>query len=207
MMYYYVYYSYESWGKGYIGRRQCKCDPERDSSYFGSYKDKTFSPDQKIILAVFDSLDEAVYAEVRLHDFFEVDSNPHFANKAKQTSEKFSYCQSGDKAVLYGKTGPLHPCWGRSRTKEEKSRISKSKTGKPRPDIVGDSNPLRNPETVRKISGENAVLYGKTGTDHPCGGTKWFVNHLGKCVRRKEPPGPDWQPGRQWTQISSNTVA
>jgi hypothetical protein len=206
-MYYYVYYSYESWGKGYIGRRQCKCHPEQDSNYFGSYRDKTFSPDQKIILATFDSLEQAISAEVSLHNFFEVDYNPHFANRSKQTSEKFSYCQSGTEAVLYGKTGPLHPCWGRSRTEEEKSKISKSKTGKPRPDMAGDNHPLRNPEIVKKVSGENSVLYGKRGTDHPCGGTTWFVNSNGKCVRRRESPGDGWQPGRQWTQGSSNTVA
>ncbi len=205
-MHYYVYYSYESWGRGYIGRRQCDCPPEEDINYFGSYRDKNFSPNQKIILAVYESLEEAARAEVSLHEFFEVHINPHFANKAKQTSENFSYCASGPNAVLFGKTGPLHPCWGRSRTPEERSRISSSKKGKSRPDMLGDNNPLRDPEIIKKLSGENAVFYGKRGNDHPCGGTKWFVNSRGECVRRKESPGSDWQLGRKWTSPTDTPV-
>ena len=48
--YFYVYYSYEEFGRGYIGSRICKCLPEEDIKYFGSYKDKTFNPTEKIIL-------------------------------------------------------------------------------------------------------------------------------------------------------------
>ena len=202
-MFYYVYYSYESWGRGYIGRRQCECDPSRDTRYLGSFKDKSFSPTAKIILKTFPTLEKAVEAEILLHNFFEVDVNPHFANKSKQTSTGFSYCKSGPEATLYGKTGELHPCWGRKRTEEEKSRISKSKQGKKRLDMTGDKNPLRNPETVKKISGSNAVLYGVTGDDHPCGGTKWWVNSENKRVRTKEKPGPEWIPGRKWDPTSN----
>jgi hypothetical protein len=42
--YHYVYYSYEEYGRGYIGSRTCKCLPEKDVKYFGSYKDKKFKP-------------------------------------------------------------------------------------------------------------------------------------------------------------------
>ena len=196
-MFYYVYYSYESWGRGYIGRRQCNCEPEQDTSYFGSFRDKTFTPNCKIILSVFTSLREAVEAEILLHEFFKVDVNSHFANKAKQTSKSFSYHQSGPDAVLFGKTGNLHPCWGRSRTEEEKLKISHSKKGKKRPDIVGDKNPLRDPNIVQKISGTNSVLYGKRGNNHPCGGTRWWVSSEGECVRTPECPGPGWTLGRK----------
>lgn len=47
--YFYVYYSYEEFGRGYIGKRECKCLPEEDIKYFGSYKDKSFRPTKKII--------------------------------------------------------------------------------------------------------------------------------------------------------------
>jgi hypothetical protein len=40
-MHFYVYYSYEEYGRGYIGQRQCKCLPEKDVNYFGSFHDKT----------------------------------------------------------------------------------------------------------------------------------------------------------------------
>jgi hypothetical protein len=89
-MYYYVYYSYEEWGRGYIGSRKSACLPEKDFKYFGSFKDTTFNPTQKIILKVFSSYDEALNAEIKLHDFYDVAKNPHFANRAKQTSLAFS---------------------------------------------------------------------------------------------------------------------
>jgi len=88
-MNHYVYYSFEPWGRGYIGRRSCMCSPEEDITYFGSFRDKTFSPSEKIILATFSSREEAAAAEVLLHEFFEVHQNPHFANKARQSSKKF----------------------------------------------------------------------------------------------------------------------
>lgn len=65
------------------------CSPEEDVTYFGSFRDKTFSPTEKIVLATFASREEASEAEVLLHEFFEVHRNPHFANKAKQSSKKF----------------------------------------------------------------------------------------------------------------------
>lgn len=47
--YYYVYYSYEEWGRGYIGARTCKCLPEKDVKYFGSFKDKTLNLLKKLL--------------------------------------------------------------------------------------------------------------------------------------------------------------
>lgn len=92
-MYHYVYYSYEEWGRGYIGVRSCKCNPEEDIKYFGSFKDKTFNPKEKIIISVFDSRRLALFAEIKLHDFFDVSINPCFANKSKQLSTGF--CTAG----------------------------------------------------------------------------------------------------------------
>jgi hypothetical protein len=88
-MNFYVYYSYEPWGRGYIGSRGCDTLPECDTKYFGSYYDPLFSPTEKIILAVFATRKEAVECEIVLHDFFEVDVNPHFANQCRQTSTGF----------------------------------------------------------------------------------------------------------------------
>ena len=87
--YYYTYYSYEEWGRGYIGSRGCECLPEEDVKYFGSFKDKSFKPTQKIILEIYETREQAIEAEVILHDFYDVANNPHFANRAKQTSTKF----------------------------------------------------------------------------------------------------------------------
>lgn len=86
----YVYYSYEQWGRGYIGRRSSKVLPNVDP-YMGSFRDVTFAPTEKIVLAEFDSAEEAIQCEINLHAFFAVDNNPHFANRSRQTSTGFSY--------------------------------------------------------------------------------------------------------------------
>jgi hypothetical protein len=61
--YYYTYYSYEEWGRGYFGSRGCKCLPEEDVRYFGSFKDKSFKPTQKIILKDDYATREEAYAD------------------------------------------------------------------------------------------------------------------------------------------------
>jgi hypothetical protein len=48
MKHFYTYYSYEQWGRGYIGKRECECLPEKDLKYMGSFKDKTFKPHKHI---------------------------------------------------------------------------------------------------------------------------------------------------------------
>lgn len=88
-MNHYTYYSFEQWGRGYIGRRSCKCDPEEDN-YFGSYRDTSFNPTHKIVLMVYPTREESVNDEIKLHEFYQVNINPHFANMAKQTSTKFA---------------------------------------------------------------------------------------------------------------------
>ena len=100
--YYYTYYSYEEWGRGYFGSRGCKCLPEEDVKYFGSFSDKNFNPTQKIILKDdYTTREEAIADEIILHDYYDVANNPHFANKAKATSTKF--CISGEDAIKNGK--------------------------------------------------------------------------------------------------------
>ena len=88
--YYYTYYSYEEWGRGYIGSRKCYCLPEEDINYLGSSKDKTFKPKYKIILKDDYATREEAYAdEIILQEHYKVIENPHFANRAYQTSTKF----------------------------------------------------------------------------------------------------------------------
>jgi hypothetical protein len=101
LYYYYTYYSYEEWGRGYIGSRECKCLPENDIGYFGSYTDKTFNPTQKIILGTYKTREEAFAAEIILHEFYDVANNPHFANRSRLTTTKF--CPSKESASKGGK--------------------------------------------------------------------------------------------------------
>lgn len=125
--YHYVYYSYELEGRGYIGKRSCKCTPEQDSEYFGSFSDKTFKPDRKMILATFASSEEALQAEIRLHNFYDVAANPHFANRAKQSS-KFFNTEGAPKSSEHKEKIRLSNL-GRKRTEESKQRMSAAKMG------------------------------------------------------------------------------
>jgi hypothetical protein len=89
--YFYVYYSYEPWGRGYIGKRECWCLPEEDVKYFGSFTDKAFKPTEKIILEIFDTRKEAYATEIILHNFYDVANNPHFANRTNQFAIKYKH--------------------------------------------------------------------------------------------------------------------
>jgi len=138
--YFYVYYSYEKWGRGYIGSRGCKCLPSEDIKYFGSFSDKTFKPTQKIILQTYNSRGDAIIDEVKLHNFYEVDINPHFANRSKQTSAKFYFDPTGiirsvqTREKISGKNSPML-----GKTHSEETRKKLSEIGKK---LVGDNNPF-----------------------------------------------------------------
>lgn len=104
MKHFYVYYSYEEYGRGYIGSRVSKLAPHKDMSYFGSFSDKNFNPTEKIILEVFDTKEEALEAERKLHKFYDVKNNPHFANKSNLTTTCFSPPQEKQKFRITNKS-------------------------------------------------------------------------------------------------------
>ena len=195
MKHFYVYYSYEEYGRGYIGKRECECLPDEDRNYFGSFKDKTFSPTQKIILETFENVEKALEAECALHDFYEVDKNPHFANRAKQTSTKF-YCNLGPGEEANLKRSKLMKTSYNPMSNpeyKEKARINiikalnkpevrkkKSETAKRvfnEPEMVEKRRQSvikshQNPETKRKH------IEAKLGEKNPCYGKKWITNGM-----------------------------
>ena len=123
--YYYTYYSYEEYGMGYFGSRKCYCRPEEDVKYFGSFRDKYFKPTQKIILKDdYNTREEALVDEIILHDYYDVANNPHFANKAKQTSTKFSF-GSNEHSKKIGKDNFLKNRGIFGLSKEQKSENSR----------------------------------------------------------------------------------
>ena len=174
---FYVYYSYEEWGRGYIGRRECICLPEEDTKYFGSYKDKSFHPTQKIILGVFLTREEMCQAEVDLHEFYQVDKNPHFANKAKQTSSKFYMDRVGVNNPNYGKRRKRRP------EEIEKQKEYYRKNGHP---LKGRKAPWPEEQRLR-YRGERHHCFGKPGHNR---GQTWkkspekCVNHVIAALNR-----------------------
>ena len=172
-MYHYVYYSYAQWGRGYIGSRSCKCEPENDKKYFGSFYDKTFKPTEKIILGVFDSREDALSAEIALHSFYQVDVNPRFANKARQTSVGFISCGKRSeefrtkisRAVKGRKLSPEHiekvsaarskALKGRKFSEEHKRKIAAA--------LKGKRKGVKRGKRLRKDSKEITLIYVGTG--------------------------------------------
>lgn len=123
--YHYVYYSHEPWGRGYIGKRTCHCKPEEDTEYFGSFSDKSFNPTEKIVLGEFETSEQALEAEIALHNFYEVTENPHFANRAKQTS-KFFNTEGVPKTEEHKEKIRLSNL-GQKRSEESKRKMSQAK--------------------------------------------------------------------------------
>jgi len=154
--YHYVYYSYEEWGNGYFGSRTCRCLPEEDVKYFGSFSDKNFKPTQKIILeSNYTTRKEAYTDEIILQEYYKVVENPHFANRAYQTSEKFSWKNNKHSELtkqkislsLKGKKRSdvfIKKCKGRKHNEKTKIKISEAM-----------KNKLQSEETKRKRSESN----------------------------------------------------
>lgn len=157
---FYVYYSYEEFGRGYIGSRGCKCLPEEDFKYYGSFWDKTFKPTGKIILAEFDNRRDAYDAEVVLHKFYDVVNNPHFANQSRALTSGFTT------------EGRVAPNRGKKASEETRRKIGEASRGRKHTEEykmkkslenVGEKNPMyggtHTPEARKRIG---AAQRGKT---------------------------------------------
>jgi uncharacterized low-complexity protein len=156
----------------------------------GSYTDKTFNPAEKVILFEVDTYEEMCEAEILLHELFQVDVNPHFANKAKQTSVGFSFRASGKNNPNFGrrhsdearrkmsdaaKRRVQQSMSGKTLSKETKQKISEAHKGKTLSDEskqkISEAGKGRthSDETKQKISegkvGEKNPMYGKPVSD------------------------------------------
>ncbi len=104
-MFHTVYNSFEPGpnGRDYIGKHSTD-DPYDD--YMGSFKDKTFNPDDKIVFAYSKTKEGAVWLEIMFQRVFGVVEDPQFANKSYQTSDKFVTGFAGEEHPLYGTKRP-----------------------------------------------------------------------------------------------------
>ena len=168
--YHYVYYSYEKWGRGYFGSRTCKCLPEEDIKYFGSFKDKTFRPTQKIILKDDYATRKEAYAdEIILQEYYKVVENPHFANRSYQTTTSFSV-------------------YGLRQSEEHKRKISQARKGKSHSEetkrkmrrMGGMSGKSHSEETKRKMRGRSHSEEAKKKISKAIKGRKLTEDHKKK---------------------------
>jgi hypothetical protein len=177
--YHYVYYSYEEYDRGYFGSRTCKCLPEEDIKYFGSFKDKTFKPTQKIIIKDDYATREEAYAdEIILQQYYKVVENPHFANRAYQTSTGFSRKgttphNKGKKMSEEQRVKMSAACTGRKLDEETKNKLSKKLKGRilteDHKQKIGKSNkgkPRQTKEGLDRLKKLQQERKGKPGKKH-----------------------------------------
>jgi hypothetical protein len=224
-MFHTVYNSYESdpGGRDYIGKRSSQ-NPYDD--YKGSYKDNTFNPDSKIVIAYAKTAAGAVWLEEQFQKVFNVVKDPQYANRAFQTSVGFDRTGSTHTEEVRQKLREANT--GKKHTEETKQKMSKSKTGSQNPNFGkplkeetkekirdkmsgekspcfgrrGDKHPMfgrtgeRNPMYGRKRPDFSEILSQRIGENNPNYGKKWWVNREGGTQFCLHAPGPDWRLGR-----------
>ena len=110
----------------YIGSRSCACKPTEDTKYFGSYRDKTFKPTQKIILKTFKTRKDAFKHEMYLHFVLDVAVNPRFANKARVTTTGFNWYGQKHTPETIEKIRKA----GKNMSEEQRAKLRLAHTGK-----------------------------------------------------------------------------
>lgn len=135
--------------KHYYGTRTSEIEPSKDLGvkYFSSSSDHEFRNDQKnnpqnykyVIVSIFNSREEAIELEIKLHDRFNVGVNESFYNKTKQTNSRFDF--SGNQHTLESRelmklshdgarVGKGNGFYGKTHTNEWREKRSKQEIGK-----------------------------------------------------------------------------
>ena len=177
MMWHFVYLSYESGPKGrnYVGKHTTS---NLNDGYLGSYSDKSFSPDSRIILGVFKTAVAAILAEIQWQKVLEVVPNTEFANKSYQTSSKFDTTglkMSTDykKKKSEQNSGEGNPNYGKTTPQTVKDKIANSLTGqtfsperkeKQSQALMGNSNKRGKPQPLAAIESARIKNTGRKNT-------------------------------------------
>ena len=194
----------------YYGVRSSKIEPKLDLGikYFSSSRDKEFMNEQKLnkdkfkykVIKIFETREEAVNLEIKLHNKFDVGRNLSFYNDSKQTSTKFDRSGTKDSPETIEKkrnktvTNETRENMrlaqlGRKHSEEtlEKMRKPKSEEHKIK---IGDANKgkVRTEEMKNnlreKLSGENHPMFGKTHSKETI--EKMKLNSKNKTVEYRE---------------------
>lgn len=181
-MWHILYLSYESYGRDYVGAHSTDnlCD-----GYMGSYCDKTFCPNNRIIVGYYKTRKALLRAEQIYQQVLGVATDPQYANRSVQTSTGF--CRKGVEDTPETRRKKSESQVGKKRSPRQIEAMVEAQN---RPDTVkrkseamkGDSNPSKRPEVREKLSelasGPNNPMYGKpsamkgiTGENHPLHGT------------------------------------
>jgi hypothetical protein len=174
-MYHFVYLSFENApnGRNYIGKRST---PTVYDGYFGSFKDDTFAPDNRIVLGYYQTAEAAIQAEIQFQRVFNVVEDDTYANRSYQTStgfvsnhpktkEKISRSRKGQrlseelkKQISERQKGSGNSNYGKKTSEEAKQKMREKLTGRKLPPEVGkkigEANRRRviTEETRKKLS-------------------------------------------------------
>jgi hypothetical protein len=221
-MFHTVYNSFESkpHGRDYLGKHSSD-NPYDD--YTGSFKDKSFDPDSKIVLGYSKTVEGAIWLEMQWQRVFRVAEDPQFANRAYQTSVGFSFSGEGENNPMYGKTGENNPNFGRKHSEESLQKNREANLGKKRSEEtrqkireskMGEKNPFfgkkHSEETIQKAreanSGENNPNFGKTGENSPRYGKKHSEESIQKTREANSGENNPNFGKKWWTNASGETV-
>ena len=97
MTWHILYVSYEENGRDYIGAHSTT---DLNDGYLGSYKDKTFQPESRIIIGYYKTRESLIRAEGNLQRSLNVAMDPQYVNRSIQTSTGFD--RHGVKDPLLG---------------------------------------------------------------------------------------------------------
>jgi hypothetical protein len=172
-MFHTVYLSFENGkeGRDYVGKHSTE-DPY--DGYLGSFRDDSFSPDGKIVIAYAKTPQGAVWLEERFQKVFRVVEDPQFANQAYQTSTGFD------------RTGAIDS----EKTKRKKSLAQKgNKKGLGNKSKTGQTNSQSHREAVSRANRGNAWASKPIILVHPNGVEEVWESVSKACRKYNLDPG------------------